>query len=197
MSKLVIDLTFNPVGGALSQIKEIINNIDLYIFDEILFYSTRENNHLFQDVNTNKIKVIFVPFSNKSIILRSFWAQFILPFHLLIDKSNILFCPGNISPILNFTKKAQWIGTVGPFEKNFIYFFGLKQRIILFINKYLMILSSYTSDLVIFESQYTKNLFVKKWIFRLRFSVFISDNNNIGCKQDFTPCTGRKEQLHF
>ena len=163
MSKLVIDLTFNPVGGALSQIKEIINNIDLYIFDEILFYSTRENNHLFQDVNTNKIKVIFVPFSNKSIILRSFWAQFILPFHLLIDKSNILFCPGNISPILNFTKKAQWIGTVGPLEKNFIYFFGLKQRIILFINKYLMILSSYTSDLVIFESQYTKNLFVKKY----------------------------------
>ena len=137
--------------------------IDLYMFDEVLFYSTRENYHLFQDVNTNKIKVLFVPFSNRSIILRSLWAQLILPFRLLIDKNNLLFCPGNISPILNLTKKVQWIGTVGPFEKNFIYFFGLKQRIILFINKYLIIFSSYTSDLVIFESQYTKNLFVEKY----------------------------------
>ena len=34
---------------------------------------------------------------------------------------------------------------------------------ILLINKYLIILSSFTSDVVVFESNYTRNLFVIKY----------------------------------
>jgi glycosyltransferase involved in cell wall biosynthesis len=163
MKKMLIDLTYAPTGGSLAQIKEIINNIESYKFEMIVFYITRENYHLFQRVNNNKIKILFVPFSNSSIILRTIWAQFILPFYLLNNKIDLLFCPGNISPIINSTKKVQWIGTVGPFEKKFISFFGLRQRIVLFITKYLMIFSSYTSDLVIFESEYTQELFVERY----------------------------------
>jgi len=151
MSKLAIDLTYQPVGGSLAQITEIIKNIDSYNFSEVVFYLTKENRHLFDGFNSTKIVFAFVPFSNTAIVIRALWAQLLLPFSLRIKGVDVLFCPGNVSPILSFVKKVQWVGTVGPFEPNFISSFRWKQKIILFILKYLIIVSSKTSDLVIFE----------------------------------------------
>jgi hypothetical protein len=118
--------------------------------------------------------------------LRTIWAQIVLPILLFIDNIDVLFCPGNISPIVNIKKKIQWIGTVGPFEKDFIRFFSLKNRIILFFTKYLMIFSSYTSDMVIFESNYTRDLFIKKYKQRLKKSSVIHIGNNSFFKPVFT-----------
>jgi len=162
MSKLAIDLTYQPVGGSLAQITEIINNIDSCNFSEVIFYLTNENKNLFDGFNSTKITFELVSFSNTEIVVRTLWAQLVLPFSLIIKGVDVLFCPGNISPIICFVKKVQWIGTVGPFEPNFISSFRWKQKINLFIQKYLIIFSSKTSDLVIFESEYTQNLFVEK-----------------------------------
>jgi glycosyltransferase involved in cell wall biosynthesis len=178
MRKLAIDLTYRPTGGALAQIKEIIRNLDYYDFDEVVFYLTNDNRHFFDNVDNNKISLFFVPFSNKSIVIRTIWAQIILPFSLVFNKIDILFCPGNISPIFNSKKKVQWIGTVGPFERSFISFFGWKQKIILFATRYLMIFSSYTSDIVIFESNYTRDLFIRKYRQSRRKSVVIYIGND-------------------
>jgi glycosyltransferase involved in cell wall biosynthesis len=87
----------------------------------------------------------------------------ILPMLLVLKNIDLLFCPGNISPIINSKKKVQWIGTVGPFEGGFIKPFGLRKKIILFVSKYLIPLSAYTSDLVIYESKYTRDLFIKRY----------------------------------
>jgi glycosyltransferase involved in cell wall biosynthesis len=163
MSKLAIDLTYHPSGGALAQIKEIINSVGCYNFEKVAFYLTSDNMHLFDDVDTKDIVFYIVGFSNRSIIIRTIWAQFVLPFSLIINNIDVLFCPGNISPILNTKKKVQWIGTVGPFEDGFISSFSIKDRIVLYVTKYLMVFSSITSDLVIFESNYTKNLFIEKY----------------------------------
>jgi len=163
MSKLAIDLTYQPVGGSLAQITEIIKNIDSYNFSEVVFYLTKENRHLFDGFNSTKIVLEFVPFSNSAIVVRALWAQLLLPFLLIMTRVDVLFCPGNISPVIRFVKKVQWVGTVGPFEPNFISSFGWKQKVILFVIKYLIIFSSKTSNLVIFESKYTQNLFVEKY----------------------------------
>ena len=163
MRKLAIDLTYQPTGGTLAQIIEIIKDVDSYDFAEVVFYITSDNINLFEGANEKKIILKNVLFSNKSIIVRTIWAQIILPISLIVNRVDVLFCPGNISPIFNSKKKAQWIGTIGPFENNFISSFGWKEKIILFITKYLMIFSSYTSDFVIFESNYTRDLFVSKY----------------------------------
>jgi glycosyltransferase involved in cell wall biosynthesis len=163
MKTLAIDLTYQPVGGALVQIKEIIKNIDVFNFERVLFFVTSENMHLFEDVENIKIQLKQVSFSNKSIVVRSVWAQMILPMLLVLKSIDLLFCPGNISPIINSKKKVQWIGTVGPFEGGFIKPFGLRKKIIIFLSKYLITLSAYTSDLVIYESKYTRNLFIKRY----------------------------------
>ena len=170
MTKLAIDLTYQPVGGALAQIKEIINNVNSFNFDIVVFYLAKENIILLDGIVSDKVILNIVPFSTKSIIIRTIWAQLFLPVSLVINNIDLLFCPGNISPIINIKKKVQWIGTVGPFEKNFISSFRLKEKIILTITKYLIIFSSFTSDIVIFESNYTRDLFVAKYMQKLEKS---------------------------
>ncbi|MDE0946321.1 MAG: glycosyltransferase [Sphingobium sp.] len=50
----------------------------------------------------------------------------------------ILFCPGNISPIFKTTKiKSQWIATIGPFSKDVYAGLGFREKLLMFINKYL------------------------------------------------------------
>jgi len=191
MSKLAIDLTYQPVGGALAQIIEIIKNIETYSFSKVIFYTTKENLYLFDECNESKIVLKAVQFSNSSIIFRTLWAQIFLPFLLRINRIDVLFCPGNISPIFSLIKKVQWIGTVGPFEDDFISSFGWKQKIVLFVSKYLMIFSSRTSDLVIFESHYTKNLFVKNY----RQSNAKAAVLHIGNDDFFHPVTSRKSSI--
>lgn len=191
MTKLAIDLTYHPVGGALAQIKEIIKNYNSYNFDNLVFYITTENICLFDGIVSEKIILNTVPFSNKSIIIRTIWAQLILPISLIVNNIDVLFCPGNISPILNSKSKAQWIGTVGPFENKFISSFMLKKRIILFITKYLMIFSSFTSDLVIYESNYTRDLFVRKYKQKIEKSAVL----HIGHDEFFYPINTRNSEI--
>ena len=68
MSKLAIDLTYQPVGGSLAQITEIINNIDSCNFSEVIFYLTNENRHLFDGFNSTKITFELVSFSIPCIL---------------------------------------------------------------------------------------------------------------------------------
>jgi len=184
MTKLAIDLTFQPVGGSIAQIKEIINDIHFFNFDNVIFYLTSENTYLFDGVVSDKIILNTVPFSYKSIILRTIWAQFFLPILLVQNNVDVLFCPGNISPIINTKKKVQWIGTVGPFEKNFISSLALREKIILKFTKYLMIFSSLTSDIVIFESNYTRDLFVIKYRQKLKKSAVLHIGNDVFFQSD-------------
>jgi len=179
MRKLGIDITFKPTGGVLAQINQLILNLESYDFEQIIFYTTPDNKNLFENINSNKVVVNVVPFSSKSLLFRTIWAQMILPVLLIIYGIDILFCPGNISPIINVKKKVQWIGTIGPFEKNFISFFSFKSRVVLFISKYLIIFSSYTSDMVIFESNYTRDMFVKRFKQKISNSAVIHIGNDI------------------
>jgi glycosyltransferase involved in cell wall biosynthesis len=84
----------------------------------------------------------------------------VLPFRLVFDQVSVLYTPGNISPILSFTKKVQWIGTIGPFEDLFYKSFSAKDRLKLHLNKIFMKYSAMTSSHVIFMSEYTFKLFV-------------------------------------
>ena len=55
MKKLAIDLTYKPVGGSLAQIKEMINNIDYYRFDNVIFYVSNDNYLKTNALSLNKI----------------------------------------------------------------------------------------------------------------------------------------------
>ena len=107
MRKLAFDLTYQPVGGSLSHINTIIDKISIYTFDEITFYVAKDNMHLLKGVEDDRVTISRLIFSKNSLILRTIWTQIILPFLLIINHIDVLFCTGNISPIINSKKKVQ------------------------------------------------------------------------------------------
>lgn len=162
---IAIDLTYNPYGGSFSQIENIFKYIDTYKYEKYIIYCTHTNYLTFKVYESEKIIFKVSQLSSLSKVTRILWTQLLLPFHLLIDNVSVLFCPGNFSPIFAFTKKIQWIGTVGPFEQEFYKDFPFIGKINLLINKYMMIFSALTSKHVIFESKYTRDLFITNYFF--------------------------------
>jgi len=159
MKILAIDFTYGSFGGSRAQIIQIIKNLDAYDFDKCIIYSNKDNSKLF-DLSNENISIVKVKVVSSSLFFRILWQQLVLPFRLVLDKASILFSPGNISPIICFTKKTQWIHTIGPFEGGFYKYFSVKEKIKLYLNKLLMKYSSLTSDHVFFMSNYTFDLFV-------------------------------------
>lgn len=164
--KLAINLLYNPSGGSLAQIKKIFEHLNEFKFDYFVIYTTPRNLHLIEGLNLENIKVRCTHFGQINLISRTIWEQLILPIYLKFDDINILFCPGNIAPVFSLVKKAQWIGTIGPFEKVFVQLYAkysLWKRLVLLFNKYLMLYSAKTSDHVFFESFYSRDLFLNKY----------------------------------
>ena len=164
--KIAIDITYSPSGGSLTQIVnmiEIFNQIDGL---DVVIYSKKSYNNILSDLTKNN-KVVLSKLSNLSIIGRMIWGQFFFPFYLMKEKADILFCPGNFGPIFSSVKTVIWIGTIGPFLKEFIKTFlwtsKKHNKAKLYINKFFMVVSSRKADAVIFESEFTKELFVKKY----------------------------------
>ena len=185
--KIAIDVTYSPSGGSLTQ---IINIIDIFnsIDDlEIVIYSKKNNNKLLSNV-TKKNKVIISNLSNLAIIGRVIWGQLFLPFYLKKDKPDILFCPGNLGPVFSPVKTVIWVGTIGPFFKDFyqnLLWTSLKHnKLKLYLNKFFMIASTRKASAVIYESNYTKNLFEEKF----NLSQSSSHVINIGFDNFFSDC---------
>ncbi len=181
MKILAIDLTYGSIGGADTQIVQIIKNIDVFSFDQYVIYTNANNLELFKKFKNNNISIVSVAAASGSLLKRVLWQQLVLPFRLLSDGISVLYSPGNISPVFSFTKKAQWIGTIGPFEKDFYKYFPAKNRLLLYLNKLLMKYSALTSAHVFFESNYTLNLFVNKY----RFNKYKGSVINIGRGDSF------------
>ena len=89
MKNLGIDLSFQPIGGSLQHVHAVINDLNLYKFDRITFYAAKDNLHLFKGLTDNRVIIKRLIFSSKSLILRTIWAQLILPVILIIDQIDI------------------------------------------------------------------------------------------------------------
>ena len=135
---LAINLLYNPSGGSLAQIKKIFEHLNEFKFDYFVIYTTPSNLTLIKELSPKNVKVRCTHFGQINLITRTIWEQIILPIYLKLDGINILFCPGNIAPVFSLVKKAQWIGTIGPFEKEFVRQYGKyslwKKLVLLLIN---------------------------------------------------------------
>ena len=186
--KIIVDATYSPSGGALTQIVNMIEQFNSIKGVELVIYSKESNKEIFKKF-TNKI--VLSRMANISVISRIIWCQFILPLYLLKRKGSILFCPGNFSPILSPIKTVVWIGTIGPFFKDFYSNFSLFDKLKLYINKLFMIASSKKADAVIFESFFTKKMFVDRYNFSINKGHII----NIGLDNYFIDKSINKDAI--
>ena len=187
--RIAIDATYTPSGGAATQLINMSKHLTER--DNVLIIFTKKLNiHLFDAIQNNtKITIVLSKLSEISVSGRVFWEQALLP--LMLGKYNIdvLFCPGNIAPVFSPVKTVQWIGTIGPFCEDFYRHFSPFKKIKLYINKLFMHMSARKSDAVIFESNYTKRLFVDEYGMNSERSYVI----HIGKSEFFYPIKPQEE----
>ena len=135
----------------------MIDHIDVIIFIR------KQNIDLLKNIKSQNIEILISRFAGISRFARVLWEQTILPFILITNKVDVLFCPGNIAPVFSPVKSVVWIGTIGPFIKSFIKCFPFYEKFELYINKFIMIVSSRSATAVIFESNFTKQLFINNF----------------------------------
>ena len=176
--KIAIDITYTPSGGSLTQILNMIKYFNLNSNIDIVIYSKRKNTKLLLDVLQDNNSLVYSILANLSVLTRIIWGQLLLPFYLQKDKIDVLFCPGNIAPILTTVKSVVWIGTIGPFFSEFYKVFNFAAQLELYFNKYFMIGSAYFSDAVVFESEFTKKVFVTNYKIKASKSYVIHIGND-------------------
>ena len=163
--KIGIDATFSPHGGSLGHLLEFIREFScIYSKSDLILYTKTENIELLGEDIVGRCTLRIVRSAFFGNFFRILWGQLILPFLVKTDGIDVLFCPGNISPIVKTTKiKAQWIATVGPFLKDAYVGLGLRGKFLLIVNKYIIKMSAYTSNVVIHESLFSKQLFENEY----------------------------------
>ena len=153
---------------------------------DVVIFIRKQNIDLLKNIKSRNIKILISRFSGISRFARVLWEQTILPFILIANKVDVLFCPGNIAPIFSPVKSVVWIGTIGPFIKSFIKCFPFYEKFELYINKFIMIASGRSANAVIFESNFTKQLFInnfglnnnKSYIINIGKDVYYTKNNS-------------------
>ena len=165
MQKIAINATYKAGGG---QIPQLVNFIK-YFSDQsgrfiCIIYITKHNLYLLDGIKIKKnTKVVISRIADISTFIRILWEQFILPIILFLDKIDILFSPGNISPIFTNVKKIQWIGTIGPFWNKMYELEIPIEKMKFKFNKIFIYITAQYADAVIFESNFTRDLFVKHY----------------------------------
>ena len=162
-----INATFKLHGGAKTHLLEFIKWIRLLRPGyQLIIYTRKENLHELHKVDLIGVKLVTINGISKSNVIRVIWVQLVLPFTAIKMKNDILFCPGNMSPILNTVKKkVQWIGTIGPFCNEIYKDISFQMKLEFYFNKILILLSGLTSDVVIHSTGYSMHLFIDKYFF--------------------------------
>jgi glycosyltransferase involved in cell wall biosynthesis len=164
MLKIGINVTFTPSGGSYTQVIHMLNFLSKENNTKLIIFSKKNNRTLIKHIDRTVHLVIESRLSSISAFTRVLWEQLLLPFYLFKYKVDLLFCPGDMSPIFTSVKKVQWIGTIGPFwDKIYDYDIGLLKRIKYPVNKFLMYKSAEYADHIIFESNYSRDYFLDRY----------------------------------
>ncbi len=173
--KIIIDATFNPHGGSLIHLQEFIVNLKKLVSPNKLYIFTKKDNMELIGVDVLAdcaVKVVVLPSINRFFWI--LWVQLILPFKAMFLGCDVLFSPGNISPIIKTANiKAQWVATIGPFDEKVYLGLTFKERMILHLNKAFMLFSMKSSNIVIHESRYSLDLFLDKYKLNKNYQYLI------------------------
>ena len=94
--KIGINVSYTPSGGSLTQMKNMIHYFSNEKNIELVIYSKKKNNYIFDNQDRIKPKIFLSWLSNTSVLGRVIWEQLFLPFYMIRDGIDVLFCPGSM-----------------------------------------------------------------------------------------------------
>lgn len=153
--KIAINALAAKSGGGITYLVNLLPQVSKYAKDSYFYvFLPVDQNELDLGKEFSNMKIIRLNFFN-NILLRFVYDQLILPIILLYLKIDILYCPTDIATILAPCKTVLAIRNPNPYSgprQN------SKRRLKFFIQKILTRFSTWKACVVIFVSEYHKNL---------------------------------------
>lgn len=158
---LVIDASRNKSGGAITYLKNFIKHLNLKNTNikKIIIFS--QKNILNQIPNKSFVIKYNHPFLEMNIFFQIIWQLIILPIYLKKNRIDILYSTDS-STFCNFSPSIVFNQDILSFDNNVLNKIPLgKEKIRLYLIKFLQIRSMNNANAVIFLSKYTKNVISK------------------------------------
>lgn len=165
--KIGVDATFTPNGGSLGHLVAFIGEFSKILpKPDLILFVRKENLEILGEDIIKSCSLRIVKSASWGNLSRILWGQCVLPISAKLNAIDVLFCPGNFSPIFKSTRiKSQWIATIGPFVDEVYSGLTFLEKVSMTINKYLILVSGKTSNVVIHESGFSKELFLRDYKF--------------------------------
>ena len=171
--KIALDFANPVVGGIMSYLKEMLMYLpEVDHENEYLLLIAEHRYEMIREyLPMSGVKCLVVPHVDNTVY-RFIWGQIALPFILKKEKIDVLFNVNSQVPLLKMRcKKVVLVGTVGPFLDDFISNFNIVYRVKLRILAKAIVAEAKRADMTIFESKFTKDLFVEKYGYQGRHRI--------------------------
>jgi len=177
--KIVINALSARRGGGQTYLTNLLQNMNGFNGDKIFVLAPNS----LQIPSHPKIERIRVNWPTENPLLRTIWESFLLPRLLIKKHADILFCPGGMinTPVFGDYKTVTMFRNMIPFDmvQKAKYPYGL-MRIRNWILEHIMLKSMLKADLVIFISEFARQLINNRTGFKLKNVVTIPHGiNNI------------------
>jgi len=175
--KIVINALSARRGGGQTYLVNLLQNLNDFNGDKIFVLSPES----LQIPSNPKIERIRVKWQTENQLLRTIWERFFLPGLLKKKHTDILFCPGGLinTPVSKDYKTVTMFRNMIPFDRvqRAKYPYGL-MRIRNWILEHIMLKSMLKADLVIFISDFAKQLINNRTRFKIKRAVTIPHGTN-------------------
>lgn len=170
--KIVINALSARRGGGQTYLVNLLQNLNDFNGDKIFVLASES----LQIPSNPKIERIRVKWQTENQLLRTVWERFFLPGLLKKKHADILFCPGGLinTPVSKDYKTVTMFRNMIPFDRvqRAKYPYGL-MRIRNWILEHIMLKSMLKADLVIFISDFARQLINNRTVYKLKKAVTI------------------------
>ncbi|OGC11358.1 hypothetical protein A3K48_02440 [candidate division WOR-1 bacterium RIFOXYA12_FULL_52_29] len=158
--KIAINALSAKLGGGITYIQNIVPRlVKMDSGNDYQLLVSNENYEKLCDKELLASRVRVVVIKVAGLINRLLKEQFIVPLIIFNKKIDVLFCPANIAPFFAPCKKVLWIQNIDPFVQ--VAGESALKRLRVWLLKQITVLSMRFSDVVIFSSDYSRELALK------------------------------------
>ncbi|MFA6169608.1 MAG: glycosyltransferase family 1 protein [Candidatus Margulisiibacteriota bacterium] len=158
--KVMINALSAKLGGGITYIQNIVPRLVKTDPDkeyELLVSNENYEKLCDKELLASRVKIVIIKVSG--LINRLLKEQLVVPWMIYAKRIDVLFCPANIVPFLAPCKKVLWIQNIDPFVQ--VAGEPLLRRLRIWLLKQITVLSMRFSDVVIFSSNYSRELALK------------------------------------
>lgn len=155
--KIAINALSAKIGGGITYIKNVAPRLAKYdTKNEYYLFVSDENYYKLIDEQTSFEGVRIIKIRTYGLFSRLFREQIVIPYYVLAEKIDILFCPANLISFFAPCKKVLWIQNIDPFIK--IRGETFLKRLRIGLLRLFTFLSMKHSSVVVFSSNYSRDL---------------------------------------